>query len=252
MFGLGAMRRSGRVAGAATALIALCATSGARAEAVARFADADPARTPATRAEASAGHSPAPSAAAAPLSAADQLLARAERYARAGRAARALALCAEALRIAPARLDLHLMLGRMREAVGDDREAERVYTAAARLPAGAAIALRQRARVRQRLGRRHEAVLDLQRAAELASDPATLEQLAALYVAQQNWPAALATWRKLAQTSAPASAARAAVQVEALRLLSGPSDPVTAGDDHPDWVRRALAAISVGASVERP
>jgi tetratricopeptide (TPR) repeat protein len=143
----------------------------------------------------------------------------------------------------------YLGLGRCREQLGDRQEAERVYTRAAKIRSVAAEALARRAALRDQLGRQAAALRDLESA--LAVGPPSAErllQLAAWYVRQGAWPAALAVHRRrLAQLeSTPASAehGKTRVKVRALSRLADSTDPVAAGSGCPNWVRRALSTIA--------
>jgi len=143
----------------------------------------------------------------------------------------------------------YLAMARLREQMGDVREAEAIYTHAAHLLSVESEALARRAVLRHQQGRRDEALRDLQAAVETGNDTTEyLGLLARWYVEQRNWAASLAVHRRLeARLRGSGQTERAAqvhVQVRALVMLAGETDPVTSGLDCPDWVRRSLAEIS--------
>jgi tetratricopeptide (TPR) repeat protein len=177
-----------------------------------------------------------------------ELVERARWLERNGEAARALRFYTDAIQMDPSHGPAHLGLGRLREALGDAVEAERAYGEATRIQAVAAEALALRARLRRSQGRRDAALADLQGAVALEATPPRVQLLAAWFVEAGAWPAALAAWRRLlaaAESGDPSvDAGRARVQVRALEVLAGESDPVSAGASHPAWERRALRAIA--------
>ncbi len=167
----------------------------------------------------------------------------------AGNYARALDACAHALRADPTFGPPYLTMARLRERVADLREAERLYNRAVQLPEVAAAALAGRARLRHRMGRDAEAIHDLEAAVALgAEDVEHLALLAHWHVKGRNWAAALAWHRRLEVAlhdgGDAARAQRVHLQVQALILLAGDTDPVTTGRDHPSWVRRSLATLA--------
>jgi tetratricopeptide (TPR) repeat protein len=229
-----------RLAVLATALFSAVA---AQAQPTARFDD------PARPAAPTAAPRPAPVQEPWARSAARTLVERAERYERRGDTLDALRVYNDAIRMDPSHGPAYLGLGRLRHALRDLDEADRLYSAAARLPQSAAEALERRARVRRDQGRLEEAVADLR--ASIDADPSARERhktLAAWYVERKAWPAALGVWRRLAaelEASGPSDELRQArIQVRALSLLAGEADPVQGGRGHPSWVRRSIARIA--------
>jgi tetratricopeptide (TPR) repeat protein len=181
-------------------------------------------------------------------SAARGLVERAAQLERRGDTADAMRVYNEAIRMDPSFGRAYLALARVRHSLRDFGEAERLYSAAVRLPDTAADALEQRARMQRDRGNERGAFTDLRAAIEL--DPnahGRLRTLAAWYVERQAWPAALAAFRRLAatleSTGTREELRQARVQIRALGLLAGDADPVTAGHDHPSAVRRSLARI---------
>jgi len=143
----------------------------------------------------------------------------------------------------------HLGLARMREALGDFGEAERLYTMASRISDVATEAYTRRARMQRRRGNDAEALRDLETAVSLNPEAQDrLRELAGWYVERNAWPAALSIWRRLLEKnllSGDASAAsEARVQVRALSLLAGDADVVQSARGDASWVRRALARIA--------
>jgi tetratricopeptide (TPR) repeat protein len=143
----------------------------------------------------------------------------------------------------------YLGLARLRERLDDLREAERLYSRAIQLPDVAAEALARRAALRRALGEPAAALRDLEAAVETGPEvPKHLERLGEWYVLARNWSAALATHRRLEaaliRAGDPQAAEQVHVKVRALTVLAGATDPVSAGRDHPNWVRRSLAEIS--------
>ena len=139
----------------------------------------------------------------------------------------------------------YLRLGALRERMGDAREAELIYSEAVRLGDVRAQALVQRSHLHRAAGRSAQAVGDLEAAVELEATPQALQELAQHYVEARAWPAALATFRRIA-SSAPGSAASESAQLEirALRILVAEADPITAPVRKHDWVGRALAHMA--------
>jgi len=175
---------------------------------------------------------------------------RAQTHARRGDVALALQAYSEAIRVDGSHGPAYLGLAWLREGLGDFTEAERLYAAASRLAPVAPEAYARRARLRNKLGRGQDALRDLETAVRLDPEsPARTKELAAWYAERQAWPAALALWRRaLAQSEEDGNAreiAEARVQVHALSLLAGESDPVVgAAHAHPNWVRRSIRSAA--------
>lgn len=143
----------------------------------------------------------------------------------------------------------YLRLGRLRQAAGEYREAERLYTSAAHLRQYHTHALELRARLYLQSGRQAEAFRDLRAAvASDENDTALRRELANWYAKRRMWPAALAEWRRIAALleSSPGSPtlSEARLQVRALGVLAGSCDPVQSGASQQSWVRRALASMA--------
>jgi tetratricopeptide (TPR) repeat protein len=269
--------------GGPTAVAALLGLApNARADAVARFADAPstapsslakppppPAPPPGARPVPSPpapdtprapARSPSPGATAAPTDAvpppapklgprsgADQLSDRATAYAAAGRITDAIGLYTESIRLDPSSGVALVALGKLRAQLGEFQEAEQLFSTAARIRAVAGTALVERAHLRHREGRDSEATADLELAVELgADDPAHTEELAVWYVAHRAWLPALAAWRRAAVNAEGETASRrAALQVRALGVLAADLDVVRAGRAADrSWTRRALARLA--------
>jgi tetratricopeptide (TPR) repeat protein len=221
-------------------LVLLPAT--ARAEATARFDD-----VPKPRPQLDARAAGEPWA----RRAARTLVDRAEQLEQRGDTADAMRVYNEAIRMDPSYGRAYLALGKVRHSLRDFPEAERLYSAAARLPESAAEALERRALLERDRGNERGAFDDLRAAIE--REPQVVERLRTLagwYVQRKAWPAALATQRRLA-AALEASGKRdelrqAQIQIRALSLLAGEADPVVAGRDHPSPVRRSLARIAGG------
>src|SRR4051812_4714824 len=135
----------------------------------------------------------------------------------------------------------YLALGAARERAGDLEEAARTYDLAIANIPGFAAAYRARAALRRRMGEQDGELADLETATAITETPEGLRELAARYVESKAWPAALATWRKIAQLAQqhndePARR-EAAMKARALALLSGELDPVTGGAAERGWVR---------------
>jgi tetratricopeptide (TPR) repeat protein len=175
---------------------------------------------------------------------------RAQSHTRRGDVALALQAYSEAIRVDGSHGPAYLGLAWLREGLGDFGEAERLYAAASRLAPVAPEAYARRARLRSKLGRGQEALRDLEAAVRLDPEsPARARELAAGYAERQAWPAALALWRRvLAGAEEDGNAreiAEARVQVQALSLLAGESDPVVgAARAHPNWVRRSIRSTA--------
>lgn len=174
---------------------------------------------------------------------------QADALARRGELARALTVYHQAIVMDPSFADAYFGLGMLRQLQGDVREAERIYTRAARLRNGGARAFELRARLRYVSGRQREAILDLAESLRLEPEHVPRLELASKwYVAEQAWPAALAVWRRLfsiyRDRGQSDAAQRAQIQVRALTLLAGDTDPVSS-PNHSGWVPRALRHISL-------
>lgn len=177
---------------------------------------------------------------------AEELVDRGDAHARDGDLELAVRRYADALRLDPACKRAYLALGEARERMGDLREAERTYAVALDRVPSFVPAMRARARVLRALGRRDEAVRELETAARVHGDLDVLTELAAAYVERSAWPAALATFRRIRATLAAGGSSRRLDevdrQVRALSALAAELDPVRAGGA--TWERRALASIA--------
>lgn len=263
-----------------TALLGLAPP--ARADAVARFADAPPSSAappvspPAARAPSpssslppSPAHAPSPAPAPVPAepppppplprtvprSGADQLADRAAAYAAAGRITDAILLYTESIRLDSSNGVALIALGKLRAQLGEFQEAEQLFSTAARIRAVAGTALVERAHLRHREGRDAAATADLELAVVLgADDTAHTEELSAWYIAHRAWLPALAAWRRAAASAEDdAASRRAALQVMALGVLAADLDVVQAGRA-PDrsWTRRALARLGRTFTPHKP
>ncbi|MCB9588754.1 MAG: tetratricopeptide repeat protein [Polyangiaceae bacterium] len=174
---------------------------------------------------------------------------QADALARRGEFARALTVYHQAIVMDPSFAEAYFGLGKLRQRQGDTQEAERIYTQAARLRNAGAKAFELRARLRYVSGRQSEALVDLAESLRLEPEHVPRLELASQwYVAQQAWPAALAVWRRLLgvyrERGQDDAARRAQIQVQALTMLAGDSDPVSA-PNHTGWVPNALRHISL-------
>jgi tetratricopeptide (TPR) repeat protein len=144
--------------------------------------------------------------------------------------------------------EAYVRLGDLRERMGDAREAELVYSEAARLGDSRAHALLQRSHLYRAAGRSREALRDLETSVELDANREALAELAHHYVEAHAWSAALATVRRLAQSALASGdnttyeAAR--LEVRALRVLAAETDPSSERVSKHDWVGRALVRIA--------
>ncbi len=175
--------------------------------------------------------------------------AKGQRYEQHRGYARALDAYARAVRADSTFGPAYIAMARLREQMADFDEAELIYGRAIQLPAVAAEALARRAALRRRLGRHSEALRDLEAAIQIGSDdPEHLELVARWYVEERNWSAALAWHRRLEATlrgnGETTRADQVRVGIRALVVLAGDTDPVSAGRDHPNWVRRSLAKLA--------
>jgi tetratricopeptide (TPR) repeat protein len=165
-----------------------------------------------------------------------------------GDVALALRAYTEALRIDSGLGEGYLGLARLRRGLGDLREAEMLYTRAVSVAEVRGRALFGRALIRRNDGRRHEAMLDLEQSVALEPDPTALATLAGWYVEGDNWPAALAAWRRLGQLRLEAGDSaglrEARISIAALSVLAAEADAVTAVPEEAGWARRALARIA--------
>ncbi|HEY0469620.1 MAG TPA: tetratricopeptide repeat protein [Polyangiaceae bacterium] len=173
---------------------------------------------------------------------------RASELERRGDIAQALREYSETIAIDGTLGEAYLRLGALRERMGDAREAELIYTEALRLGDSRAKTLVQRSHLHRAQGRSQQAVSDLEAAVELEPNREALQELAQHYVEAHAWPAALATFRRIAssaQVSGDAGAAETArLEVRALRVLAAEADPSTAPVKKHDWVGRALSQIA--------
>lgn len=144
--------------------------------------------------------------------------------------------------------DAYLRLGALRERMGDAREAELIYGEAIRLGDSRAQAFVQRSHLHRAAGRSEAAIADLQAAVELEPQREALQELAQHYVEAHAWPAALATFRRIASSAQDsgdsATAETARLEVRALSVLAAEVDSTTAPVKKHDWVGRALRHIA--------
>lgn len=173
---------------------------------------------------------------------------RASELERRGDIAQALREYSETIAIDSTLGEAYLRLGALRERMGDAREAELIYSEAIRLGDSRAQALVQRSHLHRAAGRSRQAVDDLEAAVELEPNRQALEELAQHYVEAHAWPAALATFRRIAssaqQSGDAVAAERARLEVRALRVLAAEADPSTEPVKKHDWVGRALSQIA--------
>jgi tetratricopeptide (TPR) repeat protein len=155
---------------------------------------------------------------------------------------------ADAIRLDPSYGPAYLELAAARERAGDFVEAERTYDVAIEHIPSFVAAFRARAALLRRMGELTREISDLEHLARVSEGPDTLRALAARYVEDRAWPAALATFRRLralAERNGDEQLMReSTVQVRALAVLCAELDPVVAGTAHHDWVRRALASVA--------
>jgi tetratricopeptide (TPR) repeat protein len=147
-----------------------------------------------------------------------------------------------------------MRLGSLRERMGDNGEAELLYTHALAAPETSADAYYARSQLRSLARRRGEALADLAESVALSPQPERVRVLAGWYVEARLWPAALAMWRALAAhaeaTGDQAELREARVTVAALSWLASDTDPVLAGVSSNDWIRRSLARVARPAKAE--
>lgn len=157
----------------------------------------------------------------------------------------------EALSLDPTCDEAYLGLGGLRARRGDLREAERVYSVALEHVPQLTAARTARAYVRRALDMRGEAVEDLLAAAGPSEDPKMLRVLATWYAEDNQVPAQLAVWRRIAAraeaTDDVVLAHEAKRMVRALVILVGPADPATSPADDRNAVRRAIAQTQSAA-----
>jgi tetratricopeptide (TPR) repeat protein len=182
-------------------------------------------------------------------SAAAELTRQGREHAKSGDDALALRRFAEAVHLDPSYGPAYLELGAARERAGDFVEAERTYDVAIEHIADFVAAFRARAALLRRMGEFARETADLERVARLAEGPDTLRALAARYVEDKAWPAALVTFRRLrvlAERSGDEQLVReTGLQVRALAVLCAELDPVVAGGAaERGWVRRAVASVA--------
>ena len=194
--------------------------------------------TTTARAQGNGGWSPA----------AAELTRQGREHAEKGDDALAMRRFADAVRLDPSYGAAYLELAAARERAGDLVEAERTYDVAIEHIPNFVAAFRARAALLRRMGEFAREIADLEHLAHVAEGPDTLRALAARYVEERSWPAALATFRKLralAERSGDERLVReSTVQVRALAVLCAELDPVVGGADRHDWVRRALASVA--------
>ncbi len=142
----------------------------------------------------------------------------------------------------------YLGLGEVLVERGDTREAERTLSMGIEHVTGFYEGLLARGKLRARLHRAADAIIDLEAAAALHPDADVLHALADAYIAARALPAALAATRlrlALAEAKGDArDAGEALALARALMGLVGEVDPVTAGGSGRGLVRRALWAAT--------
>lgn len=152
----------------------------------------------------------------------------------------------EALGIDPACSDAYLGLGALRLRNGDWREAERVYDVALTHVPDLERARVERAHVRFLLGRRAEARRDVLEGRE--DDAAAWRIWVGFYDGTRESPAKLASWRRilvLAEAQGNTTLAREARRaVQALTIVVGPADPVSAPTE-PSPTRALVARLAL-------
>jgi tetratricopeptide (TPR) repeat protein len=181
-------------------------------------------------------------------STAAELTRQGREHAQSGDDALAMRRFADAVRLDPSYGPAYLELAAARERAGDFVEAERTYDVAIEHIPSFVAAFRARAALLRRMGELRREMADLEHLALVDEGPDTLRALAARHVENRAWPAALATFRRLRwlaeQRGDEQLARETTVQLRALAVLSAELDPVVAGAQHHDWVRRAVASIA--------
>ncbi len=174
--------------------------------------------------------------------AASTWLTRARRHAAQGDTLAAIHDYTEAIRIDPSLGAALLELATIRSALGDQRETEWLLNRAASIPDVRAEALSRRAQFHLGMGQRALALADLQAAVEAGPSRERLRALADFFVQQKAWVAALAVWRRMANTPSlgEAERAEAAEMIAALAALAAEADGVQHDMFEHSWVRRAL------------
>jgi tetratricopeptide (TPR) repeat protein len=175
--------------------------------------------------------------------AASTWLARARRHVAQGDTFAAIRDYTEALRIDPDSGAACLELAAIRGALGDYRDAVWLLNRASALPETRGEALSRRAELHLGMGKRELALADLRAAVESAPTAEHLRALAAFYVQEKAWVAALAAWRRLEVTMNPSDASarsEAREMVAALGALAAEADGVQHDMRERSWVRRAL------------
>jgi tetratricopeptide (TPR) repeat protein len=186
--------------------------------------------------------------AAPPPSAAVELTRQGREHAASGDDALAMRRFVDAVRLDPSYGPAYLELGAARERAGDWAEAERTYDVAIEHVPHFIAAFRARAALLRKMGQFAREMADLEHLTHLAEGPDTLRALAARYIEDKAWPAALATFRKLralAEREGDEELVReATVQVRGLAVLCAELDPVVAGAANRDWARRAISSVA--------
>jgi tetratricopeptide (TPR) repeat protein len=183
-----------------------------------------------------------------PGSAAAELTRQGREHANNGDDPLAMRRFAEAVRLDPSYGPAYLALAAARERTGDFPEAERTYNVAIEHIPNFVAALRARAALLRRMGESTREIADLEHVARLTEEPDSLRALAARYVENKAWPAALTMFRCLhvlaEERGDEALVREAALRVRALAVLCGELDPVLAGSAERGPVRRALASVA--------
>jgi tetratricopeptide (TPR) repeat protein len=181
-------------------------------------------------------------------STAAELTRQGREHAQNGDDALAMRRFSDAVRLDPSYGPAYLELAAARERAGDLVEAERTYDVAIEHIPSFVPAFRARAALLRRMGEYAREMSDLEHLARVAEGADTLRALAARYVEDRAWPAALATFRRLRalgeQSGDEQLVRESTVQVRALAVLCAELDPVVGGARHPNWVRRALASVA--------
>ncbi len=158
-----------------------------------------------------------------------------------GQAAQALRYYSEAVKLAPTFEPPYLQLAQLRLNMGHFDQAREVLELALTRARPAANARAELARLDYAAGNHNHALALLRQACEATERVDLWQRLARWYLQERNHPAALSVWRRLAHH--PQMPPDAGVSVAALRWLSGELDPVVAGAEDGDWVRRSLAKL---------